>query len=180
MCHFLYWSVLITGLIIQRLKLFQFQGLIGNKNCDFINGYNITVEVYCTFNILNIFLGYRTFKNGKMCHFADYSNWRFLDFPIWRSITEFVMLQGKTFCCVVCPGYVWVGLILTPYITCKESTVSVFPRIPWVEMQCCMYFQRGMWGTFLQPLLPARIAVYRNLFQNYNYDEKGHVIFTIS
>jgi hypothetical protein len=43
-----------------------------------------------------------------------------------------------------------------------------------------MYFQRGMWGTFLQPLLPARIAVYRDLFQNYNYDEKGHVIFTIS
>jgi hypothetical protein len=44
-----------------------------------------------------------------------------------------------------------------------------------------MYIWREMWGTFLQPLLPARIAVSRALVQNYNYDEKGHLIFfTIS
>jgi hypothetical protein len=40
-----------------------------------------------------------------------------------------------------------------------------------------MYFWRGMWGTFLQPLLLDRIAVSRALLQNYNCDEKGHVIF---
>jgi hypothetical protein len=43
-----------------------------------------------------------------------------------------------------------------------------------------MHFQGEMWGTFLQPLLPARVVVARDLFQNYNYDERGHVTFTIS
>jgi hypothetical protein len=32
----------------------------------------------------------------------------------------------------------------------------------------------------VQPLLPARIAVPIDLCQNYNYDEKGYVIFFIS
>jgi hypothetical protein len=42
-------------------------------------------------------------------------------------------------------------------------------------------FWKGMSGTFLQPFLPARIAVSRDLLQNYNYDDNGHVIFfTIS
>jgi hypothetical protein len=64
-CHLTYSSVLITGLVIQRLKLFHRQYLTGNKNCDFINGYSITKEVYSTFNILNI-----TFMGGtkfNMC-----------------------------------------------------------------------------------------------------------------
>jgi hypothetical protein len=40
-----------------------------------------------------------------------------------------------------------------PYITCREPPgVCAFPRIPQVGMQCCMYFWRGVWSTFLQPL----------------------------
>jgi hypothetical protein len=54
-----------------------------------------------------------------------------------------------------------------------------FPGYPWVRMHCCIYFWKGMWGTFLQPLLPARIAVPRDLLQNYIYDENGHVILLI-
>jgi hypothetical protein len=30
---------------------------------------------------------------------------------------------------------------------------------------------------FLQPFLPARIAISRDLLQSYNYDEKGHTIY---
>jgi hypothetical protein len=40
-----------------------------------------------------------------------------------------------------------------------------------------MYFWRGMWDIFLQPLLPARIAASIDLVQNYNCDEKGNVFF---
>jgi hypothetical protein len=54
-----------------------------------------------------------------------------------------------------------------------------FPGYPSVGKQCFMYFWRGMWGKFLQPLLSARIAVPRDLLQNYNYDERGHIIFFI-
>jgi hypothetical protein len=54
MYHFTYSSVLITLLVIEHLKLLQRQRLRGKRNGDSINGYNITMEVYCTFNILNI------------------------------------------------------------------------------------------------------------------------------
>jgi hypothetical protein len=61
MCHFIYLSV-ITRLVIQCLKLVG-QHLIGNENGDFINGYITTMEVYWTFNILNIiFIGGRKFN----------------------------------------------------------------------------------------------------------------------
>jgi hypothetical protein len=40
-----------------------------------------------------------------------------------------------------------------------------------------MYFWRGIWDTFLQALLPARIAVPRDLLQNYNYDKRDMSFF---
>jgi hypothetical protein len=78
------------------------------------------------------------------------------------------MLQEKTFLYVLCIRYDFntykqagSARLLHTLPVCQEP-VGLFSRIPWVQMRRCIYFWRGMWVTFLQSLLPARIAVSRD------------------